>query len=186
MHPLTLSSCHSISVIQWLCHAYKRHHNPQKRLLNFFTCLYGALRRGARAVFQFYPESAQQIAMLTEAAMRAGFTGGVVVDYPNSTKAKKYFLTLFTATAAALPQAKGGGVAEGVAGDAPCPTRVTYGERHAHGGTGSAQRHARSHAKRTAKDRDWVLRKKATQRKRGIANIPTDTKYTARKRKPRF
>jgi len=27
--------------------------------------------------------------------MKAGFTGGLVVDYPNSTKAKKYFLCLF-------------------------------------------------------------------------------------------
>jgi 18S rRNA (guanine1575-N7)-methyltransferase len=27
--------------------------------------------------------------------MRAGFTGGLVVDYPNSTKAKKYYLCLF-------------------------------------------------------------------------------------------
>ena len=27
--------------------------------------------------------------------MRAGFTGGLVIDYPNSTKAKKIFLTLF-------------------------------------------------------------------------------------------
>ena len=28
--------------------------------------------------------------LITHQAMRAGFTGGVVVDYPNSTKAKKY------------------------------------------------------------------------------------------------
>lgn len=28
--------------------------------------------------------------LITQQAMRAGFTGGVVVDYPNSTKAKKY------------------------------------------------------------------------------------------------
>jgi len=27
--------------------------------------------------------------LITQQAMRAGFTGGVVVDYPNSTKAKK-------------------------------------------------------------------------------------------------
>lgn len=26
--------------------------------------------------------------------LRAGFTGGLVVDYPNSTKAKKYYLCL--------------------------------------------------------------------------------------------
>ena len=27
--------------------------------------------------------------------MRAGFTGGVLIDYPNSTKAKKFFLGLY-------------------------------------------------------------------------------------------
>jgi len=28
-------------------------------------------------------------------ATRAGFSGGVVIDYPNSAKAKKYYLCLF-------------------------------------------------------------------------------------------
>lgn len=32
--------------------------------------------------------------MITTAAMKSGFSGGLVVDYPNSTKAKKYFLVL--------------------------------------------------------------------------------------------
>ena len=27
--------------------------------------------------------------------MRAGFTGGVLIDYPNSSKAKKFFLGLY-------------------------------------------------------------------------------------------
>ena len=27
--------------------------------------------------------------LITQQAMKAGFTGGVVIDYPNSTKAKK-------------------------------------------------------------------------------------------------
>ena len=30
-----------------------------------------------------------QMELITQQAMRAGFTGGVVIDYPNSTKAKK-------------------------------------------------------------------------------------------------
>lgn len=45
--------------------------------------------RGARAVFQFYPENPSQMELITQQAMKAGFTGGIVVDYPNSTKAKK-------------------------------------------------------------------------------------------------
>lgn len=55
---------------------------------------YGCLARGARAVLQMYPENTAQAEMLTGAAMRAGFSGGLVVDYPHSAKAKKYFLVL--------------------------------------------------------------------------------------------
>ena len=32
--------------------------------------------------------------MITNAAMKNGFTGGLIVDYPNSQKAKKYYLFL--------------------------------------------------------------------------------------------
>ena len=32
--------------------------------------------------------------MITNAAMKNGFTGGMIVDYPNSKKAKKYYLFL--------------------------------------------------------------------------------------------
>lgn len=39
--------------------------------------------------------------------MKAGFYGGVVVDFPNSTKAKKYFLVLMTGTAVAMPKGLG-------------------------------------------------------------------------------
>lgn len=39
--------------------------------------------------------------------MKAGFTGGLVVDYPNSTKAKKFFLCLMTGGQQPLPAALG-------------------------------------------------------------------------------
>jgi len=32
--------------------------------------------------------------MITSAAMKNGFTGGLIVDFPNSKKARKYFLFL--------------------------------------------------------------------------------------------
>lgn len=32
--------------------------------------------------------------MITSAAMKNGFTGGLIIDYPNSKKAKKYYLFL--------------------------------------------------------------------------------------------
>jgi 18S rRNA (guanine1575-N7)-methyltransferase len=52
------------------------------------------LIKGARCALQFYPSSPQQVEMITQAAMKNGFTGGLIVDFPNSKKAKKYFLFL--------------------------------------------------------------------------------------------
>ena len=45
--------------------------------------------------------------MLTSAAMRAGFSGGLVVDFPHSTRAKKYFLVLMVGHAGSVPAGKG-------------------------------------------------------------------------------
>ena len=50
--------------------------------------------KGARCAFQFYPSSPEQVEMITAAAMKNGFTGGLIVDFPNSKKARKYFLFL--------------------------------------------------------------------------------------------
>jgi 18S rRNA (guanine1575-N7)-methyltransferase len=57
-----------------------------------------ALTRMCSAVFQFYPQDEHQVKLITDAAIRCGFSGGVVVDFPNSTKAKKFFLCLFAGT----------------------------------------------------------------------------------------
>ena len=73
----------------------------------FFDTLYSSLNRGARAVLQIYPENAVQAQSLTTAAMRAGFSGGLVVDFPHSTRAKKYFLVLMVGGMTAVPEPKG-------------------------------------------------------------------------------
>jgi 18S rRNA (guanine1575-N7)-methyltransferase len=62
---------------------------PRKRLMHFFNTLYASLRRGARAVLQFYPENEAQLELITSSALRAGFSGGCVIDWPNSAKSKK-------------------------------------------------------------------------------------------------
>lgn len=103
----TFDGAVSISALQWLCNADKTNHNPQKRLYTFFSTLFSSLTRAGRAVFQFYPENGDQVEMITTQAMKAGFYGGLVVDYPNSAKAKKYFLVLMTGGSAQLPQALG-------------------------------------------------------------------------------
>jgi Methyltransferase involved in Williams-Beuren syndrome len=103
----------SVSALQWLCYSDKKDHKSTKRLNNFFTALYRCLRRGARAALQIYPETAEQLDLISQTAAACGFGGGLVVDFPNSTKAKKYFLCLYAGidpaakSAPSLPKALG-------------------------------------------------------------------------------
>ncbi len=157
----------SISALQWLCNADTSTADPRKRLHLFFRTLYRCLAKDARAVLQFYPRDSAQSEMLTRAAMEAGFTGGLVVDYPNSTRARKTYLVLMVGT---------GPLPEGDDEDA-MSERVTVDVSH---------RRTRSHNKKIEKRREWVLSKKARRRSKGHEEIPADTKFTARKRKPRF
>lgn len=79
----------SISAVQWLFNAERSDHNPLRRIRTFFASLYACLSRGARAVLQCYPETTKQLDLLQTEAVRAGFSGGIIVDFPNSTRAKK-------------------------------------------------------------------------------------------------
>lgn len=68
----------SISAVQWLCNADRTGAEPRARLRAFFGTLYACLARGARAVLQLYPSGPEQAEMITAAALRAGFSGGLV------------------------------------------------------------------------------------------------------------
>mmetsp|Transcript_14848 Transcript_14848/g.29155 ORF Transcript_14848/g.29155 Transcript_14848/m.29155 type:complete len:282 (-) Transcript_14848:163-1008(-) len=85
----------SISAVQWLCVKQTPNQNPAKRLKIFFKSLRKCLAFDARAVLQVYPENTDQMDMLADAARNAGFEGGIVVDYPRSMKAKKFYLCLW-------------------------------------------------------------------------------------------
>jgi len=161
----------SISALQWLCNADKSYHNPHKRLYKFFSSLYACLSRGSRAVFQFYPENPQQVEMITQQSMKAGFTGGLVVDYPNSTKAKKFFLVLMTGGSQPMPRALGEEGGQQMAG----ARFETKRER---------VKQIRG-VKKGVKTKDWILDKKERQRKKG-KDVRPDTKYTGRKRRDKF
>lgn len=159
----------SISVLQWLCNADKTSHNPVRRMRKFFSTLFSSMRSGGRAVFQVYPESPQQMELITEQATRSGFTGGVVVDYPNSTKAKKIFLCLFAGTPVSnvsMPKALG----------AADSNSVQY----------SSERFTGKKRKRGAvSTKEWIANKKQKHRAQG-KEVTHDSKYSARKRKPKF
>ncbi|KAL2960845.1 hypothetical protein AAZX31_17G058900 [Glycine max] len=94
IRPGVMDGAISISAVQWLCNADKSSHNPRLRLKAFFTSLYKCLSNGARAVFQVYPENIDQRELILNAAMHAGFAGGIVVDFPHSSKKRKEFLVL--------------------------------------------------------------------------------------------
>ena len=166
--PGTFDGAFSISVLQWLCNADQSHHDPRKRLYRFFSTLYTALVRGARAVFQFYPENESQSEMIMAQAVRAGFSGGLVVDFPNSAKAKKYYLCLFAGSDGVSKMELPEGLQEEYT--APFENERIKGK---------------SKSRRPAKDKKWVLHKKELYRSRG-KDTPLDSKFTARKRRPKF
>lgn len=158
----------SISALQWLCNADYQNQKPVKRLYKFFSSLFASLSRTARAVFQFYPENANQIELITSQAMKAGFSGGLVVDYPNSTKAKKFFLVLMTGGYAPLPNALG---------TERDNNTVSYSNKR--------EMVKQIRGKSLKKTRDWIIEKKERRRRQG-KNVRNDTKYTGRKRSGRF
>ncbi|XP_070205421.1 18S rRNA (guanine-N(7))-methyltransferase-like isoform X2 [Littorina saxatilis] len=139
----------SISALQWLCNADKKYHKPHKRLYTFFSTLYACL-----------------VELITSQSMRAGFTGGLVVDFPNSAKAKKMFLCLFAGGGhQQLPQGLG-----------------TESDSDVKNQAGNSARQRWKDKKSAKFSRDWILEKKEKRRKQG-RDVPTDSKYTARKRK---
>jgi 18S rRNA (guanine1575-N7)-methyltransferase len=161
----------SISAIQWLCHASTKAQNPPRRLYRFFSTLYAALSRGSRASLQLYPENSAQIELIMQQAMKAGFTGGLVVDYPESTKAKKMYLVLFTGGSEPLPQSLGTESEHQRSGQVP------YAERR--------EIAKKIRGKPPKKSRDWIVEKKERARRRG-EEVRADTKYTGRKRPAKF
>ncbi|PFH54206.1 hypothetical protein AMATHDRAFT_135863 [Amanita thiersii Skay4041] len=167
----------SISVLQWLLNADSTHptSSPPHRLQRFFTTLHSALRNPSRAVFQFYPSSDDQIQLITSIAQKAGFGGGIVVDYPNSNKAKKIFLCLFIGGGGTQPMPKG------LEGDEVVGAGAKFERRRERVST-----QARSRKRKSIKDRDWILKKKELYRKRGKEDVPNDSRYTGRKRRPVF
>ncbi|MCP9258666.1 putative 18S rRNA (guanine-N(7))-methyltransferase [Dirofilaria immitis] len=101
--PGTFDGAISISAIQWLCHANTENKTHKNDCFGFFS--HYMLGRGTRAVFQFYPETVSQTEFITIQATKAGFTGGIVIDFPNSTKAKKVYLVLMVGGIQQLPKA---------------------------------------------------------------------------------
>lgn len=160
-------ACISISALQWLCNADVKSHEPHKRLARFFASLYRCLKKGGRAVFQLYPETPSQMEMITNCAMKAGFGGGLVVDYPHSTRAKKYFLVL----QAGLPNNAPMAIPNAL--DGAEETTVKY--------TAPVKDRKKGEHRPLFKSREWIIQRKDRDVRRGN-DVKATTKYTGRKR----
>ncbi|KAE9609868.1 hypothetical protein Lal_00006693 [Lupinus albus] len=182
LRPGVIDGAISISAVQWLCNADKSSHNPRLRLKAFFTSLYKCLSNGARAVFQVYPENIDQRELILNAAMRAGFAGGIVVDFPHSSKKRKEFLVLTCGQRsmnASMPNGKdedGESCSDDDMEEDENQT-VCISDRH--------RPRKKLKGNKSSKGREWIMRKKDQMRRRGNV-VPPNTKYTGRKRKDRF
>eukprot|EP01147_Barroeca_monosierra_P005277 gene5277-7054_t len=172
--PGTFDGVISVSALQWICNQDKSSHNPVKRMKRFFTTLYSSMAHGARAVFQFYPDGPEQMQLITQQAMKCGFTGGIVIDYPNSTRAKKIFLCLFAGVVGNVPKGKAD-VSESTNQTSAAFTRA------------DRRQQARRNKRTSVKSKDWIIKKKESRRKKlGQDSVKSDSKYTGRKRPTKF
>ena len=155
-----LTAWRSISVLQWLLNAETSHptSSPPHRLTRFFTTLHSALRNPSRAILQFYPTSDDQVQLITSIAQKAGFGGGIVVDYPNSKKARKVFLCLFVGDGGAST-AQQQQLPKGLEGENE-DSKATFEKRRQR-----ETRREKSGKQKVAKGgKDWILRKKEVRR----------------------
>lgn len=169
--PGTFDAAISISAVQWLCNAETSGVSPEGRLRRFFDGLYACLRRGGRAVLQFYPKNVTQRDMITNAAIRAGFGAGVLVDDPE-TKNEKLYLVL---------NVGGGDITGAIHGMEDVD--VHDERRKARETNGLAGKKRKGDLPKGSKS--WILKKKDQMRAKGKIVKP-DSKYTGRRRGPKF
>ena len=159
----TFDAAISISAVQWLCNAESSDTSPQGRLTRFFNGLYQSLRRGGKAVCQFYPKNEAQRAMVSAAAIKAGFGAGLLEDGAGTKNAKVY-----------LVLSVGGGAIEGVVEGME---DVDVVERRR-----SNNERERPENLGTKGTRKWILRKKKQMERKGKV-VKNDSKFSGRRRR---
>ncbi|WRT66282.1 uncharacterized protein IL334_003235 [Kwoniella shivajii] len=186
--PGTFDGAISVSVIQWLLNADSSSHSPPQRLNRFFTTLHSSLKNPSRAIFQFYPSSDDQVSMIVNAAQKAGFGGGLVVDYPNSKKARKMYLCLMVGQQE-IPKAIDGNdiqVDESHSLQMEKRREEIRNERRRRKDTSASSSGKKKKGNKDIDPKEWIMKKKELYRTRGKEGVPRDSKYTARKRKVYF
>lgn len=152
----------SISAVQWLCNAESAVESAEGRLRRFFESLYACLRRGGRAVCQFYPKDERQRKIVADAAIKAGFGAGLLED-GSGTKQVKVYLVL-------------------TAGEAGDITNVVSGMEGVE--VEDARRRGKRKGERLSR-KEEILRTKERALRKGKV-VKASSKYTGRKRRVQF
>ncbi|KND89982.1 18S rRNA (guanine(1575)-N(7))-methyltransferase [Tolypocladium ophioglossoides CBS 100239] len=168
--PGTFDAAISISAIQWLCSAESSDTSPTGRLSRFFNGLYASLKRGGRAVCQFYPKNDVQRNMITQAAVKAGFGAGILEDDPGTKNVKLYLV--LTAGSSAVEGWPGDitGVVAGMDG-----VDVMDARKKLKANSTSVKKGSKA----------WIVKKKEQMERKGRV-VKATSKYTGRKRRVAF
>jgi 18S rRNA (guanine1575-N7)-methyltransferase len=118
--------------------------------------------------------------MITNAALESGFTGGIVVDYPHSSKAKKYYLFIQAGYTQESIQEAIKAIPKLEKEENENNNIVKY-DKNTKPKTVRGKKKNKS-KKAGLKTREWIIQKKEKQSKQG-KTVRKTTKYTARKRK---
>ncbi|RMZ91608.1 hypothetical protein DV736_g1162, partial [Chaetothyriales sp. CBS 134916] len=164
----TFDAAVSISAIQWLCNAESSGVSPEGRLRRFFDGLYACLKRGGRAVCQFYPKNDQQRTMISSAAIKAGFGAGLLED-DGGTKNVKTYLVLSVG---------GGDITSAINGMEGVDIEDSRKIRQAINAKGRRGEDIKG-------SKTWILKRKEKMRVKGKVT-KNDSKYSGRSRKVRF
>jgi len=108
-------------------------------------------------VLQFYPETEGQSATVMPEAKKAGFRGGVMVDYPESKTARKYYLCLVAGSTSASTFSTPLGLQE------------------------TDEKIKRPKDKKTETRKEFIIQKKELYGKRGKEGVPCDSKHSGKK-----
>merc|ERR1719499_292654 len=115
------------------------------------------------------------MSLITSSAVKAGFKAGVLVDFPNSTKLKKYYLVLDAGgrKIRATPLT--------TAGDQKrTKIQVARNKEEDESGRFQRKRGRKRKLKGSETKRDWVKRKKELRKRRGLP-VKGDSKYSTKK-----
>lgn len=173
--PGTFDAAISISAIQWLCYADTSDVSPEGRLKRFFDGLFVSLKRGGKAVCQFYPKDKRQRDMIVGAAIKAGFGAGILEDDPETKSAKLYLvLTIGGADDAGQRNADVTDMVKGLDGVDVLDNRAKGSKR-------------RSRMDKTDRkgSKGYIMKKKEKMARQGKIVKPS-SKYTGRRRKTAF